>query len=58
VMFFAPVNAKVDIAAAALARAGATPALAAKRMAMDWVAVDAVRDQITAEWRKRNLASR
>jgi putative spermidine/putrescine transport system substrate-binding protein len=57
-MFFAPVNARADIAPAALARAGATPALAAKRMAMDWVAIDAVRDQITAEWRKRNLAGR
>jgi putative spermidine/putrescine transport system substrate-binding protein len=57
-MFFAPVNAKADIAAASLARAGASPAMVAKRMDLDWVAVDAIRDQVAAEWRKRNLAGR
>jgi putative spermidine/putrescine transport system substrate-binding protein len=55
-MFFAPMNARADIAPASLARVGATPAMAARRMAMDWVAVDGIRDQITAEWRRRKLA--
>ena len=57
-MYFAPVNARADIPAASRARAGATPAMAARRMVVDWVTVDAIRDQITVAWRKRNLASR
>ena len=57
-MFYAPVNAKADISTASLARVGATPAMVAKRMDMDWVVVDAIRDQITREWRRRNLAGR
>ncbi|MEA2737516.1 MAG: putative spermidine/putrescine transport system substrate-binding protein [Acetobacteraceae bacterium] len=58
VLFFAPVNARADIPVAVLERVGASPAMAARRMKMDWVAVDAIRDQITVEWRKRNLARR
>jgi putative spermidine/putrescine transport system substrate-binding protein len=54
-MFFAPVNARADIATASLARVGATPAMAARRMEMDWVTVTSIRDQITAEWRRRKL---
>jgi putative spermidine/putrescine transport system substrate-binding protein len=57
-MYFAPVNTKADMPAASLARVGATPAMAARRMEMDWVTVDAIRDQITVAWRKRNLAGR
>jgi putative spermidine/putrescine transport system substrate-binding protein len=57
-MYFVPVNARADIPMASLARVGATPAMAARRMAMDWVAVDAIRDQIAVAWRKRNLAGR
>jgi putative spermidine/putrescine transport system substrate-binding protein len=57
-MFFAPVNARMDIPAASLARVGATPAMAARRMEMDWVTVTSIRDQITAEWRRRMLGSR
>jgi putative spermidine/putrescine transport system substrate-binding protein len=56
-MFFAPVNARADIPTASLARAGATPEMADRRMEMDWVAVTAIRDQITAAWRARKLAS-
>jgi putative spermidine/putrescine transport system substrate-binding protein len=57
-MFYAPVNARADIPAAALARAGATPAMADRRMEMDWVAVTKIRDQITAAWRARKLVGR
>ena len=58
VMFYAPVNTKADIPTASLVRAGATPAMAANRMEMDWVVVDAIRDQITREWRRQNIAGR
>jgi putative spermidine/putrescine transport system substrate-binding protein len=54
-MFFAPVNARADIPTASLARVGATPATAARRMEMDWVVVTSIRDQIAAEWRRRKL---
>ena len=54
-MFYAPVNPKADLSAATLVRVGATPGMVAKRMDMDWVVVDAIRDQITREWRRRNL---
>jgi len=57
-MFYAPVNPKADLSAATLVRVGATPGMVAKRMDMDWVVVDAIRDQITREWRKRNLKGR
>jgi putative spermidine/putrescine transport system substrate-binding protein len=54
-MYFAPVNAAADIAAASLARAGAAPAMVARRKEMDWFAIDTIRNQIAVEWRKRNL---
>jgi putative spermidine/putrescine transport system substrate-binding protein len=57
-MYFAPVNARADIPTASLARVGATPAMVARRMEIDWVAVDAIRDQIAVAWRKRNLGGR
>jgi len=57
-MCFAPVNARVEIAPSSLVRAGATPAMVARRMLIDWAAVNAVRDKITAEWRRRSLAAR
>jgi putative spermidine/putrescine transport system substrate-binding protein len=56
-MNFAPVNTTVTISAALLVRAGATPAMAARRVVLDWVAVTAVRDQFTAAWRDRGLAN-
>ncbi len=57
-LFFAPVNAKADIPAAALARAGASPSAVARRMETDWVGIDALRDEITVAWRKRNIGGR
>jgi putative spermidine/putrescine transport system substrate-binding protein len=56
-MSYVPVNTKADIPAAALARAGATPSVAAKRIEMDWVSITAMRDQVTAAWRSRDLAN-
>jgi putative spermidine/putrescine transport system substrate-binding protein len=57
-LYFAPVNARADIPAASLARAGATPTMVARRKEMDWFAVDTIRNQIATEWRKRNLGGR
>lgn len=57
-MFYAPVNARSAIPATALARAGATPAMADRRIEMDWAGVTKMRDQITAAWRARHLAGR
>jgi putative spermidine/putrescine transport system substrate-binding protein len=57
-MFFAPANAGTGVPAAALALAGATPAMMSRRMAMDWAMMTAIRDQLAAEWRRRNLAGR
>lgn len=55
-MFLAPVNGKADIPSPALARAGATPALVARRIELDWHVLIGVRDQIGAAWRKTGLA--
>jgi ABC-type thiamine transport system substrate-binding protein len=52
-MAYAPVNTKADLPPSVLARAGATPAMAARRMEMDWVSIAAMSDQITAVWRQR-----
>jgi putative spermidine/putrescine transport system substrate-binding protein len=54
-MFYRPVNTKLDLPAAALARAGALPAIVGRRMEMDWVAITLMRAQITAAWRRYNL---
>ncbi len=55
-MFYQPVNIKADIPAAALARAGATRAMIARRMEMDWIGITAARDRVTALWRSHGLA--
>ncbi|HEY1413977.1 MAG TPA: extracellular solute-binding protein, partial [Rhodopila sp.] len=52
-MAYAPVNPKADLPPDLLARAGATPAMAARRMEVDWVSITAMRDQVTAIWRQR-----
>ncbi len=57
-MFYAPVNARADIPTASLARVGATPAMVSRRMQIDWVVVDGIRDQITREWRRQKIAGR
>lgn len=55
-MFFAPVNTKADMPRASLERVGATPEMVARRMPMDWVVIDGIRDQISEAWRKQNLS--
>lgn len=57
-MAFAPVNPNADIPAATLARVGGTSEMTARRMPMDWATITAIRDQITAEWRRRTLVGR
>lgn len=54
-MYYAPVNPKADIAPGALMKAGADPATVARRFDVDWYALDAVRDQMPAAWRRHNL---
>ena len=54
-MFYEPVNTKADIPAAALSRVGATQAMIARRMEMDWIGITAARDQVTALWRSHGL---
>jgi len=54
-MFYAPVNTKVELSPAALARVGGGPT--ARRIPMDWVGATAMRDDITAAWRKNDLAN-
>ena len=57
-MFLGPVNATALVAKTTLSQVGATEAMAARRIEMDWVGVTKVRDQITASWRARGLATR
>jgi putative spermidine/putrescine transport system substrate-binding protein len=54
-MFYAPVNTKADIPAAALSRVGATPVMIERRMEMDWIGITDARDQVTALWRSHGL---
>ncbi|HEX4365445.1 MAG TPA: extracellular solute-binding protein [Rhodopila sp.] len=56
-LYFAPVNPNADISAASLARAGAAPAQVAHRKVINWEAADAIRGQIAAAWRARNLGN-
>jgi putative spermidine/putrescine transport system substrate-binding protein len=54
-MFYGPVNARLDLPAASLARAGATPAMVGRRIGMDWIGITQMRGQITEAWRRYNL---
>jgi spermidine/putrescine-binding protein len=58
VMALAPANQTATPSEAARVRAGATPAATERRMAIDWPVMMQIRDQLAAEWRHRNLASR
>ncbi len=57
IMALAPANASADPSQVALAGAGATPEMVARRMATDWTIMMAIRDQLAAEWRRRHLAA-
>ena len=56
-LYFAPVNTKADISAASLARAGAAPTQVARRKEINWETADAIRNQVAAAWRSRNLGN-
>jgi putative spermidine/putrescine transport system substrate-binding protein len=58
VMALAPANLTANPSQAARAKAGATPEATGRRMAIDWLAMMQIREQLAAEWRHRNLASR
>jgi putative spermidine/putrescine transport system substrate-binding protein len=57
-MFYAPVNAKADIAAAALARTAASPENRARMISLDWAEIAKVRDQWNNRWRREIIAAR
>jgi putative spermidine/putrescine transport system substrate-binding protein len=57
-MFYAPVNAKADIAPAALARTAASPENRARMIPLDWAEVAKVRDQWNNRWRREIIAAR
>jgi putative spermidine/putrescine transport system substrate-binding protein len=52
-MFYAPVNAKAQIADAAINRTAAKSM--DKVVALDWIALAKVRDQIMDQWRRKVL---
>jgi putative spermidine/putrescine transport system substrate-binding protein len=56
-LYFAPVNTRADISPASLARVGAAPEQVAHRKQIDWQTADAIRNQIAAAWRGRNLGN-
>lgn len=55
-MFYAPVNAKADIAPAALARTVAAPERMSRVLNVDWITVAGIREGIIQDWRRRILA--
>lgn len=54
-MALAPANASANPSPAALLRANATQDQVRRRMAIDWPVMTQIRDQLAAEWRRRNL---
>jgi putative spermidine/putrescine transport system substrate-binding protein len=57
-MFYAPVNAKAQVSAAALARTAATPERMANMLDVDWLEIARIRDGISEQWRRRILTRR
>jgi putative spermidine/putrescine transport system substrate-binding protein len=57
-MFYAPVNAKADIAPAALARTAASPENRARMISLEWAEVAKVRDQWNNRWRREIISAR
>jgi putative spermidine/putrescine transport system substrate-binding protein len=58
VMALAPANPNATPSQAARIRAGATAEATARRMTIDWPVMMQIREQLAAEWRRRNLANR
>ncbi len=54
-LFYAPVNPRADVPPAVLAKAGADPQTVSRRINIDWVTATAVRDKVTAAWRRHGL---
>lgn len=57
-MFYAPVNAKAEIAPSAIARTAASPDNMAKMIPLDWEWVTTVRDAWNNRWRREVIAGR
>jgi putative spermidine/putrescine transport system substrate-binding protein len=57
-MFYAPVNAKAEIAPSAMARTAASPENMAKMIPLDWDWVTTVRDAWNNRWRREVIAGR
>lgn len=57
-MFYAPVNSKAQVSAAALARTAATPERLANMLDVDWLEIARIRDGIAEQWRRRILTKR
>jgi putative spermidine/putrescine transport system substrate-binding protein len=55
-MFLGPVNARARYSEGALSRTANTPDRAARAMPVDWVSVDAIREDIIRRWRVINPA--
>ena len=57
-MFYAPTNAKADVAPAALARTAASPENRSRMIAVDWAEIAKVRDQWNNRWRREIITAR
>ena len=57
-MFYAPVNLKAQVSAAALAKTAASPERMAKMLDVDWLEVAKFRESVTEQWRRRVLTRR
>ena len=57
-MFYAPVNLKAQVSAAALAKTAASPERMAQMLPVDWLEVAKFRESVTEQWRRRVLTRR
>jgi putative spermidine/putrescine transport system substrate-binding protein len=57
-MFYAPTNARAEIAPTALARTAASPENRARMIPVDWTEIAKVRDQWNNRWRREIIAAR
>jgi putative spermidine/putrescine transport system substrate-binding protein len=57
-MFYAPTNAKADVAASALARTAASPENRQRMIPVDWAEIAKVRDQWNNRWRREIISAR
>ena len=57
-MFYAPTNARADVAPDALARTAAAPENRARMIPVDWAEIAKVRDQWNNRWRREVIAAR